>query len=226
MRSLIVGGSSSIGQAIVSAFKAAGHDVVASYNANAPQDEAGATWVQADLRSGNGFEALAEAASGASVVVLMPSLSLGRRIDNYPVELVDEVVDVNFKGQFRAIQAVAPVLAADSQIIIMGSLSAQRGSADPLYGATKGAMHALAKSLSKSMAPKTRVNVVAPGMVTETGMYDGTPPEVIESHLSITPTRHFVSAGELAQIVLDITKPHWRQLNGACIDINGGQYVR
>jgi len=135
-------------------------------------------------------------------------------------------VDVNFASQFRVIQRIAPGLAYGSQIIVMGSMAAQRGSADPLYGATKGAMHALAKSLAKSLAPKTRVNVLSPGMVTETAMYERARDHVLDAHLSQTPTGHFISAGDLAQIVLDMTRPHWSQLNGACIDLNGGQYVR
>jgi len=84
----------------------------------------------------------------------------------------------------------------------------------------------LAKSLSKSLAPKTRINVIAPGMVSDTRMYDATPQAVIDSHLGITPTGHFISGAQLAEIVVDITKPHWSQLNGACIDLNGAQYVR
>ena len=73
---------------------------------------------------------------------------------------------------------------------------------------------------------KTRVNVVAPGMVSDTQMYDATPQVTIESHLGVTPTKHFISAAQLAEIVVDISKPHWSQLNGATIDLNGAQYVR
>ena len=226
MKSLIVGGSSSIGAAIVRTLLGAGHEVAATYRTSIPSGLDAAAWVKADIRSLADLDALARTAEGAGVVVLLPGLSPGQQLAEYADDQIDEVVDVNFSGQFRVIQRVAPVLPDPSHIIVMGSLAGQRGSSDPLYGATKGAMHALVKSLAKSLAPRTRVNVVAPGMVTETGMVDDTPQQVLDAHLAVTPTGHFISADELSRIVLDLTQPHWRQLNGACIDINGGQYVR
>ena len=226
MKAFIVGGSSSIGGAVIRALLDAGHEVAATYRTAIPPGLGDAAWTRADMRSPEDIEALAGPAAGADVAVLLPGLSLGQQLGEYADDQIDEVVDVNFSGQFRAIRRLAPVLADPSHIIIMGSMAGQRGSADPLYGATKGAMHALAKSLAKSLAPKTRVNVVAPGMVTDTAMVDGTPQSVLDAHIAATPTGRFISADELARVVLDLTQPHWRQLNGACIDINGGQYVR
>ena len=226
MKSFVVGGSSSIGAAIVRTLLDAGHEVGATFRTSVPPNLDGAAWVRADVRSAADLDALAVPAEGANVLLLLPGLSPGQTLARYTDDLIAEVVDVNFAGQFRAIQRIAPVMADESHVIIMGSMAGQRGSADPLYGATKGAMHALAKSLAKSLAPRTRVNVIAPGMVTDTAMHDGTPQAVLDSHLSVTPTGHFLSAAELARIVLDLTQPHWRQLNGACIDINGGQYLR
>jgi 3-oxoacyl-[acyl-carrier protein] reductase len=220
----VLGGSSTIGLPIIEAYVRDGHEVVATYNSHEPTDALGAMWLQADLRGA--LPDLATAAAGAGVILLLPGLVLGKPLADYDDAAITEMVDVNFTGQVRVLREVAPVMADDSQIVIMGSLAAQRGSADPLYGATKGAMHALAKALSKSLAPKTRVNVIAPGLVSDTRMYDATPLEVMDSHLSITPTGHFISAAQLAEIVVDITKPHWSQLNGATIDLNGAQYVR
>ena len=226
MKAFIVGGSSSIGVVIIRALLDAGNEVAATYRTAIPPGLGGAGWSRADMRSAEDIAALAGPAAGADVAVLLPGLSLGQQLGTYTDSQIDEVVEVNFSGQFRAVQRLAPVMADPSHIIIMGSMAGHRGSADPLYGATKGAMHALAKSLAKSLAPKTRVNVVAPGMVTDTAMVDGTPRTVLDAHLAATPTGRFISADELARVVLDLMQPHWRQLNGACIDINGGQYVR
>lgn len=226
MKVFVLGGSSSIGQAAIRVLLDAANEVCATFRTRVPQGLEDATWVRADVRSPADLDGLAGFAEGADVLLLLPGLSLGRTLATYDDDRIAEVVDVNLSGQFRAIQRIAPVLADDSQILIMGSMAGQRGAADPLYGATKGAMHALAKSLAKSLAPRTRVNVVAPGMVTETAMLDGTPQAVLDAHLSVTPTGHFISAADLARILLDLMQPHWSQLNGACIDLNGGQYVR
>jgi 3-oxoacyl-[acyl-carrier protein] reductase len=224
MKIFILGGSSTIGLPIIEAYVRDGHQVVATYNAHEPADALGATWLKADLRGA--LPDLASTAAGANIVLLLPGLVLGKKLADYDDDAIADMVNVNFAGQVRVLREVAPGMADDSHIVIMGSLAAHRGSADPLYGATKGAMHALAKALSKSLAPKTRVNVIAPGLVSDTRMYDATPQATLESHMSITPTQHFISAAQLAEIVVDITKPHWSQLNGATIDLNGGQYVR
>ena len=31
---------------------------------------------------------------------------------------------------------------------------------------------------------------------------------------------------DLAEVIADLLEGHWSHLNGACIDLNGGQYVR
>ena len=226
MKVFVLSGSSSIGQSAIRVLLDAGHEVCATHRSGVPDSLDTATWIHADVRSTADLDALAGPAQGADVLLLLPGLSLGRTLDAYDDDLIADVVDVNFSGQFRAIQRIAPVLSDDSHIIILGSQAGQRGSSDPLYGATKGAMHALAKSLAKSLAPRTRVNVVAPGMVTGTAMHNGTSPAVLDMHLKTTPTGHLISAADLAHILLDIMQPHWSQLNGACIDINGGMYVR
>ena len=226
MKVFVLSGSSSIGQAAIRVLLDAGHEVCATYRSGVPDGLDAATWIHADVRSTADLDALSGPAGGADVLLLLPGLSLGRTLDAYDDDLIADVVDVNFSGQFRAIQRIAPVLSDDSHIIILGSQAGQRGSSDPLYGATKGAMHALAKSLAKSLTPRTRVNVVAPGMVTGTAMHDGTSPAVLDMHLKTTPTGHLISAADLAHVLLDIMQPHWSQLNGACIDINGGMYVR
>ena len=159
MKVFALGGSSSIGQAAIRVLLDAGHEVCGTFRTRVPQGLDGATWVRADVRSTADLDALPEPAEGAEVLLLLPGLSLGRTLGTYEDDQVSEVVDVNFSGQFRAIQRIAPVLADGSHILILGSQAGQRGSSDPLYGATKGAMHALAKSLAKSLAPRTRVNV-------------------------------------------------------------------
>ena len=226
MKVFALGGSSSIGQAAIRVLLDAGHEVCATYRSGVPDGLERATWVRADVRSTADLDALAGPAEGADVLLLLPGLSLGLKLETYDDERIADVVDVNFSGQFRAIQRIAPVLSDDSHIVILGSQAGQRGSSDPLYGATKGAMHSLAKSLAKSLTPRTRVNVVAPGMVTETAMHDGTSEAVLEMHRRTTPTGHFISAADLAHVLLDLMQPHWSQLNGACIDLNGGMYIR
>ena len=76
------------------------------------------------------------------------------------------------------------------------------------------------------MAPKTRVNVVAPGLVAETAMYEAATQEFRDRRLTLTPTNRLITPAEFALVIVDLLKPHWAQLNGACVDLNGGEYAR
>ena len=226
MDSVVIGGSSSIGLPIVQALANAGHGVTATYNSSPPPKNDSVKWVRLDIMSRESIDSFGDECPSTDLLVLLPSLSLGKKLEAYTDELIDEVVTVNFSGQVRLLQAVKNHLTRGSQVIVMASIAAQRGSSDPLYGATKGAMISLTKSLAKSLAPTTRVNAIAPGMVRDTAMHDSTPKSIIDGHLAQTPTGHFPSAEDIAGIVVDMTRSHWSSLNGACIDLNGRQYLR
>jgi NAD(P)-dependent dehydrogenase (short-subunit alcohol dehydrogenase family) len=76
-------------------------------------------------------------------------------------------LDTNIGGYFRMIRAALPHLKQGASIINTGSVVGLRGSERLLdYAATKGAIHALTKSLASSLIERgIRVNAVAPGPV-------------------------------------------------------------
>jgi len=82
-------------------------------------------------------------------------------------ERIMETLDTNIGGYLRMARAVLPHLKAGASIINTGSVTGLKGSAKLLdYSATKGAIHALTKSLASNLLERgIRVNAVAPGPV-------------------------------------------------------------
>lgn len=80
----------------------------------------------------------------------------------------DELFAVNVKGTFSVCRAAAPLLAQrqDPAIVNIGSIAGETGYGSSLpYAVSKAAVHGLTRSLARALAPKIRVNGIAPGMV-------------------------------------------------------------
>ncbi len=82
-------------------------------------------------------------------------------------EQLDHTLNTNLGGYFRMARAAIPHLGEGSSILMTGSVTGLRGSAELLdYSMTKGGIHSFARSLANSLIGKgIRVNVVAPGPV-------------------------------------------------------------
>lgn len=228
---LLVGGSSSIGPNIVGRYTAAGDRVIATYHSHPPVagPPGAATYVKADVTDPADRAALAATAAdlgGLDVVLLFAGLLPGENLPAYDAALAERVLDVNFTGQALLLQALLPHLHDPSSVLVMSSVSAQRGSYDPFYAAAKAAVLGFVKSMARALAPATRVNAIAPALIAGSAMHDAMAPQIRDGHRGQTPTGEFVAIADLAAQVFDLTQPHWRNLNGACIDLNGGAYLR
>lgn len=88
-------------------------------------------------------------------------------LETLPDEQFEETVQTNLLGYVRMARAALPHLGKGASIINTGSVAALEGSGHLLdYAATKGAIHALTKSLAKNLVERgIRVNAIAPGPV-------------------------------------------------------------
>ena len=79
---------------------------------------------------------------------------------------------INVMGFVKSLQAVLPKLTTNSSVVLYSTVAVKVGM--PFHAsvaASKGALEGLGKSLAAELAPKTRVNVVAPS-ITNTPLAD------------------------------------------------------
>jgi 3-oxoacyl-[acyl-carrier protein] reductase len=181
---LVTGGAGGIGGAVARALAKAGvAGIVVNYRKSTKEAEA----LAAEIERG-GVKALAVQAdvqSDAQVRAMMQTIEDGfGRLDvvinnagiTHWVKLADleglsdpiwdEILDVNVKGAFRCARAAQKLLEANHGMIVnVSSISgvlATSTISSLAYGTAKAALIYLTKGLAVAMAPKVRVNCVAP----------------------------------------------------------------
>ncbi|MDL2353791.1 MAG: SDR family oxidoreductase [Pseudomonadota bacterium] len=143
--------------------------------------------------------------------------------------LWDQTFDVNVKGAYFLIQALAPLLNRGAAIVLNGSINAHIGMpSSSVYAASKAALISLARTLSTELLGQgARVNVVSPGPVT-TPLYDrlGLEPDQLgEMAAAIQgqiPLKRFGTPDEIASAVLFLASPEAAYIVGAELVADGG----
>jgi 3-oxoacyl-[acyl-carrier protein] reductase len=181
---LVTGGAGGIGGAVARALAKAGvAGMVVNYRKSSKEAEA----LAAEIERG-GVKALAlqaDVQSDAQVRAMMRTVEAGfGRLDvvvnnagvTHWVKLAnlegltdpiwDEILDVNVKGAFRCARAAQKLLEANHGMIVnVSSISgvlATSTISSLAYGTAKAALIYMTKGLAVAMAPKVRVNCVAP----------------------------------------------------------------
>jgi 3-oxoacyl-[acyl-carrier protein] reductase len=240
---LVTGGSSGIGRAIAIAAARAGADVALTYRANeGGAREAGreieaagrrAAVIRLDVSDEASVRAVGPAAqhalghldvwvnnAGADIVTSQAALLSA-------VDKLDLLLAVDLRGTILASWQAAELLGAhdDGGVIINMSwdhvLTGMPGINPQLYSAVKGAVLAFSKSLARSVAPRVRVNVIAPGWI-ETAfgesLDDGMRRTVAES----TPLKRWGTPEDVAGAAVFLASPAAAFLTGQTILVGGG----
>lgn len=153
------------------------------------------------------------------VVVNAGVLRVGR-VDSFSLEALDEVLNVNIRGVYVAVQAAVPHMTDGGRVITIGSNSAVRpltpiGS---VYGMSKAAVAALVKGLALDLAPRgIRVNNIQPGPI-ETDMTAGQ----IEHIAPMVPLGEVGRPDDVAELVSYLAGAASGYMTGASLTIDGG----
>lgn len=228
---LIVGASSSIGREISACFQGASMKVIATYTSTPPREGGGQLdALFLDLRNDKSIDdfmhQVATITSKIDIAIFLAGILPGQNLAAYEFAEIDEVMAVNFNGQAKLLMRLLPLLTMRSRLLLFSSISAQRGSFDPIYAASKGALLSFVKSMVTALPPGARINAIAPGLIQDSAMFKDMSPERQEYHRNQIPSKQLLHPTDLAKIVFDLCQDHWAHLNGACIDLNGGQNVR
>jgi 3-oxoacyl-[acyl-carrier protein] reductase len=182
---VITGGGTGIGRASGLALARDGFNVVVNYSRSAKEAEETASdieklgvkaaAVQGDVSDRLASENLIKQALDkfGRVDVLVNSAGMTKfipypKLDEIDDETFDRIMRVNVYGAFYTSRAASrPMLEqGDGAIVMIASIAGYGTNASSIpYAVSKGAMITLTKTLARALAPKVRVNAVAPGVV-------------------------------------------------------------
>lgn len=155
----------------------------------------------------------------------------GQRLafDAIPLSEWNDVLAINLTGAMLCCQLAAPRMAAKGfgRIILIGSIAgrAMPRLAGASYVASKAALAGMSKSLvSEYSSHGVTINVVAPGNVL-TGMMaspDGPP---YQAALARIPSGRMGRPEDIAALVAFLASDQAEFINGAIIDVNGGEHL-
>jgi 3-oxoacyl-[acyl-carrier protein] reductase len=240
---LVTGGSSGIGRAIAIACASAGADVALTFREN----EAGAQAVAREIESLGRRSVVIrlDLASEASVRAVGPAASdaLGR-IDVWvnnagadiltgggaalsTIEKLDTLIAVDLRGTMLASWQAAEILGRRDEggVLINMSwdhvLTGMAGENPQLYAAVKGGVLAFSKALARSVAPRVRVNVLAPGWI-ETSFGAGAGERLRQEVIASTPLKRWGTPDDVAGAAVFLASPAASFLTGHTIFVGGG----
>jgi NAD(P)-dependent dehydrogenase (short-subunit alcohol dehydrogenase family) len=238
-RALITGGTSGIGLETAKQFIAEGARVAVTGTNPTTLDEARAALGPNALvlRSNAGGVAdqkalaqkLKDAFGQIDTVFINAGVAELKPLDQWDEAGFDRTFDINVKGPLFLIQALSPLLANPTSIVLNTSINAHIGMPNSsVYAASKAALLTLAKTLSGELISRgVRVNAISPGPIStplygKLGFSEAQLQEVAGSILSQIPAGRFGESSEIAKAVVFLASDESAFTVGSELIIDGG----
>ena len=233
---VITGAAGGIGRAIVEAFAAAGHAVIATDRAPQPAGLPCSLYIEADLArtvaeedyAAQVFARIADHVGGgdlgtlvnnAAIQVLGGAATLGR--DDWR-----RTLDVNLLAPFFWTQALLPALErAGGSVVNISSIHARLTKGDFVaYATSKAALSGMTRALAVDVGSRVRVNAIEPAAIATDMLKAGfaEAPQGLAQLAACHPAGRIGEPGEVAGCALFLASDAARFLNGSTLGLDGG----
>ncbi len=235
-RVVITGGASGIGAATAARFLEEGSRVVVL-----DRDQRGCRRICQDLpdlqraavadvtdlaQVQRAFDEAAAAMDGLDIVINNAGISIRHNFLDITPEEWSRVLAVNLTGVFHVAQTAARYMMEHAGGVILNTASTNGIVGHPLYAdynATKAGVIELTRSMALELAPKVRVNAVAPGYVLTPMQRAEYSDEMLATVNSKLPLGRHAEPGEVAALFAFLASDDAAYLSGQVYVIDGAE---
>lgn len=234
---LVTGGAHRVGRAITLALAGAGMRLAIHYHAAAEEAEetagmvrelgSSAVVIQADLRLvGEPERVVRESAAllgQLDVLVNSAAVMVRTPLGQATVAQWDDMFALNLRAPFFACQAAAEAMAERGGAIVnIADLAAFETWPSYIpHGVSKAGIVQLTRSLARVLAPKIRVNAIAPGAVLLPETWDE---GAAEQLAGTTPLGRLGSPDDVTEALLYLLRADY--VTGETLIVDGGRHIR
>lgn len=225
---LVTGAAHRLGKTFALTLARLGYDIVLHYHS--AEEEAlqtrteiealgrRVTLVEADLTDPTQIQSLTSSFESLHVLVNSAAYMPGGNVNELSLENWDTALDLNLRAPFLLAQSVSKKMADNGLIVNITDTGAQKAwSRFPSYTVSKAGLESLTRILARALAPKIRVNAIAPGFVLPS---DIVPTEEWERLIKRVPLQRPARPDEIASALEFLLKNEY--VTGQVIVVDGG----
>ncbi len=158
------------------------------------------------------------------ILVNNAGISQSTKLENYDPADFANIMDLNVKALFNAIQPAVKIMRAQGSGCILNTSSMVSISGQPSgvgYPTSKFAVNGMTVSLARELGPSNiRVNAVAPG-VTKTDMVAALPEKMIQPLIATIPLRRIGEPEDVANAFLFLASDMASYVTGEILSVDG-----
>ncbi|HEX9839244.1 MAG TPA: SDR family oxidoreductase [Anaerolineales bacterium] len=225
---LVTGAAHRLGKVFALTLARAGYDILLHYHS--AEDEAGQTQseiesigrrvilAQADLIDPAQISSLLSEVESINVLVNSAAFMPSGNMKSLSIENWDTTLDLNLRAPFLLAQECSKKMTEGGLIVNITDVGAQKAwSRYPSYTVSKAALESLTKILARALAPKIRVNAIAPGFVLQSDIVSV---EEWERLINRIPLKRPARGEEIASALEFLLKNEY--ITGQTIVVDGG----
>jgi NAD(P)-dependent dehydrogenase (short-subunit alcohol dehydrogenase family) len=219
----IIGASKGIGLALAQQLAELGHEVYATYAKTAPSlEHQNITWQQLDVLAPTPLD-LPEILDG---LVYCPGTIALKPFNRFSPTDFQTDYQLQVLGAIQSIQTALPALKKSEQaaIVLFSTVAVQQGLPfHSLVSASKGAIEGLTRALAAELAPKIRVNAIAPSL-TNTPLAENllNSDAKREANAARHPLKRVGEAADIAHMAAFLLSDQATWISGQILHVDGG----